>query len=483
MIIPAIVGMVLIRILTSIFTHEEYGYYNIVLTTIGLIKVFSVVWLSQSVIRFYVLYKNNKQESTFLTTLLFCSITNTFVIALLALLINIIFFRSKISPELYGLMNLGIPASVFMSLFETLIMIYRASLRPKKYSFYWICYVVIKHLVGLFLIYFAGMRVEGIYWAFIVIPIFMFSSIFIDLQLYKNIKISHLSLQLFHEFKKYGIPLALSNLSYWLLSLSDRYLLEFFRNSSEVGLYSVGYSISEKTIQFSYLFLILAATPIIVDNWERYGRESTQALIKELTRYYFLLLTPILIIFIVLPEQIFLIFADKDFIHGAKVLPFISFGTFLLGLSQYIVKGFELAKKSNYIAFIALFAGIINIVLNIIFIPHFGYFGASVSCFIAYLIYVICATVFVKKFLPWHIPFHSIARIAGTSIFIGLGLFVIKTVMTLHVFSFILISLFSVIIFYILLFLLGEIRSDEIKKLTSLLKKNNKIKNDYVNRL
>ena len=62
-VIPAIIGIVLIRILTSVFTQEEYGQYQLTLSAFGLIRVFSMVWLSASVTRFYLNFKNRNQES------------------------------------------------------------------------------------------------------------------------------------------------------------------------------------------------------------------------------------------------------------------------------------------------------------------------------------------------------------------------------------------------------------------------------------
>ena len=66
-IIPAIIGIALIRVLTSLLSPTDYGYYQITLSTFGLIRVFSMIWLSTSVTRFYLNYKKKSQENIFLS--------------------------------------------------------------------------------------------------------------------------------------------------------------------------------------------------------------------------------------------------------------------------------------------------------------------------------------------------------------------------------------------------------------------------------
>jgi len=464
MVLPAIVGVLLIRILTTIFTFEEYGYYQITLSTFGLIHVFSIIWLSSSVVRFYLNHKNSRQEGVFFSTLFFSAISGAILIAVFCWVINYSVFQSKISPVLFSLINLAIVASVFDSFFEIFVVVFRAGLEPKKYSLFWILFSIGKPILGICLILWFGLRVEGVFWAFLIVPLLLDMIIFFQLNLHKHIKLSAVSRSLFKQFFRYGLPICFSFLAFWVLSLSDRYLVEYFRGSTEVGLYSVGYTISEKTLHFIYTILMLAAFPIIVDTWEKHGDESAQKLITELSRYFFLLSTPILIILVTIPKQVFLIFSSEKFIEGARVLPFIAIGIFILGLSQYILKGFELHKKTNYIAFFALAAGFSNIIANIILIPKYGFFGAGISACVAYFVYFVIAVISARKQMAWKMPLASLLNIGIASFVLGIFL---KTAAIL-IDNILLIALFiipsGVIIFYLSLIIIREITSNEIKK-------------------
>jgi len=463
-VIPAIIGIVLIRILTSVFTQEEYGHYQLTLSAFGLIRVFSMVWLSSSVTRFYLSFKNGKQESSFFTTLFISAILGAIAVALISWGVNLFFLKEKLAPQLFSLINIAILASIFNSFFEIFVMVFRAGLEPKKYSLFWILFAVGKPVLGIGLILLCNFRVDGIFWGFLFVPLLLDIVIFFRLGLPKFLHLSAASFSLFKQFAKYGIPISFSLFAFWMLSLSDRFFIEFFRGSSEVGLYSVGYVISEKTLSFIYLILMLAAYPIIVDNWEKRGDKATQILITEITRYFLLICVPILVVLMVVPEQIFLIFSDKNFIKGAKVLPFISLGVFLNGLTQYVNKGFELHKKSIMIAMLALIAGLSNIGFNLILIPKFGYLGAGFSACLAYIIYFFAAIFFVRNEMSWKPPYRSIVKIAVAAVVFALFLnnaTLLISNLFINIFAVIPIG---VLIFFCMLILLKEISKDEIFK-------------------
>lgn len=60
----------------------------------------------------------------------------------------------------------------------------------------------------------------------------------------------------------YGLPIAGINALTRLMSVSDRYVLEAFRESVEVGIYTASYTRAEKTIFLFTYVLSLAATPL-----------------------------------------------------------------------------------------------------------------------------------------------------------------------------------------------------------------------------
>ena len=461
-VIPAITGILLIRVLTTLFTPEEYGFYQITLSTFGLIRVFSMVWVSSSVTRFFLSYKNKSKQNIFYSTLFICSVIGAVVVVIVSFFINRFYFFSKIDAELYHLINIAIAASFFTALFETFIVVFRAGLEAKKYSLFWILFSVGKPLLGIALILLFGFRVDGIFWAFLVIPFILEIIIFTQIGLFQSLAGKNFSHDLAKQFLRYGLPITMSFLAFWILSLSDRYLIEYFQSTSQVGFYSVGYVISEKTLNFLYMILMLAAYPIIVDSWEKHGKDYTQHLISELTRIFFIICIPFLVILVTLPDHVLLVFASDKFIKGANVLPLIAIGVFFNGLNQYVLKSFELQKKSYKIAGLAFFAGSTNIIANIILIPRLGYVGAGVSACLAYIVYFLSGWFFARKELAFRPPLYSITKIVLAGTIAGFFMSIVADWIQKTLFVIILVIPAGLLLFIGALFLLKELKKQDM---------------------
>lgn len=461
-IIPAIVGIVLIRILTTFFTPTEYGHYQITLATFGLINIFSVMWLSSSVMRFYLPAHKDGRTDAFLSTLFYGSVVGAFIFAALAFLI-VFSVRTKISPQLYSLMNIAILATFINAFFEIFVVAFRAALKPKKYAVYWIAFSAGKPLLGVALIYFFNFRVEGIFWAFVFVPLLLNIWLFREFSLFRILKTTKPQKDLFSQLNRYGSQISLTFLAFWVLSFSDRYLIEYFASTDQVGFYSVGYSISEKTLNFLYTILMLAAYPIIIDNWENKGKEYTQSLITELLKYYLILFTPVLLVLIIMPENMLLLFADQSFLPGARVLPLIATGIFFYGLSQYAVKGFELYKKTSRIAIIALIVSLLNIILNIVLIPRIGIVGAGISSCVSYAAYFVLAMSGTRSYMSLNLPWRTLRVLSlGSSIFAAI-LWWGTVSMSNFLIQVFVVAPIGLIIYFIVLYLFGEINSSVLK--------------------
>ena len=202
-------------------------------------------------------------------------------------------------------------------------------------------------------------------------------------------------------FLKFGLPLISYQVAAWILAVSDRYMLQLMRGTYEVGLYSVGYAIAEKPILLLTSAIFSASNPAIMQTWERDGREATQALIRKITKYYLIIVTPVVVLLGVFSKQVVNILLDTQYESAYTVILPVSIGIFLQGLANYANRGIELSRKTHYIIYIALCSGIVNIMINLLTIPRYGFLGAAISTLIAYLSYLILSIIFGSKLLPW----------------------------------------------------------------------------------
>jgi O-antigen/teichoic acid export membrane protein len=285
--------------------------------------------------------------------------------------------------------------------------------------------------------------------------------------IFKRFKLKLVSKEHIKEFFRFGSPLIVSSLSVWVLALSDRYLLSFFRSSAEVGIYSVSYSIVDGSVALLFTILMLAAHPIIIITWEERGKEVTQKLIKDLSRYFFMICIPAFLGISVLSKEIFSVLVGKSYVESYRLVPFFAFSSFCVGWFQYIGKGFEIYKKTLLMASIILLAGGLNVILNLLFIPHYGVMGAGIAKSISYAGLIILGLKMTRSFLPWQISGRSVLRIFFAAGIMASCLMLVKNSLSISLFNLIFLISLGTIVYAVVLLLSKEIKDGEINLIKS----------------
>lgn len=269
------------------------------------------------------------------------------------------------------------------------------------------------------------------------------------------------SIETLNEFIGYGIPLIAALVFSWILVLSDRYLIEYFRGSYEVGLYSASYQLADYPIGLISSTIIMAAFPIILDTWEKKGDQVTTDLISNIMRYYLLFAIPTMIYIIILSKE-FMLILGTSYSDGYVVLPWVCFGSLMMGLCVYINKGLELKKKTRILSFIVSVAAASNILLNLVLIPQYGFYGAGAATGVAYLIYFIVSICISRRYLKCRIPLKSTINFSFSSLIMGMSLLLFKGYLNESITSLILLTTLGVIVYTTSIFLSGEIKSEVI---------------------
>lgn len=206
------------------------------------------------------------------------------------------------------------------------------------------------------------------------------------------------------------MSLTITGLFAWILSLSDRFLIEYFRGSDEVGIYAAAYQLVDSPMSLISSFMIMAAFPIIIDAWENYDEDTAIDLISSVMRYHLLFAVPIAFGISSLSSEIMLVLG-KSYVLGSKIIPWVCLGSLILGISNYLNKGFELKKNTKALSLIVGIAGMSNIIMNLYLIPKYGFYGTEISIFFAYLVYFLLAAIVSNKYLKLHINTKSTLNI------------------------------------------------------------------------
>jgi O-antigen/teichoic acid export membrane protein len=96
-------------------------------------------------------------------------------------------------------------------------------------------------------------------------------------------------------------------------------------------------------------------------------------------------------------------------------MPYVLFGVLLLGVEQRYQLGLLFHKKTSLITVSAIAAGLLNMVLNIVFIPRYGYVAAAVTTLVSYVSLLCLTAWFSRRVFVWEFPWRSLVHVAVAS--------------------------------------------------------------------
>jgi len=469
LVVPAIVGLIFIPIVTRLFPPADYGDYVLILSTITILSTLAS-WLSMSVIRFYPAYEQNKKLDIFYSTTLKWLSISVFGISILFLSILLI-SKNYVSQNLYNLMLLGLEVFIFSSFFQTLLHFLRVKRLVGWYTIFSVWKSVTAIGFGLILVIIFKFGINGLLWGIIISMAIIFPWLW-------RKAIGRVSLRkktskpLAVEMAKFGFPLVIGNLAYWILTLSDRYILKFFRGAQEVGIYSASYAIGEKSILLLVSLFTLAATPLAMRIWEKEGEEKSRIFNTNLTRYFLLICLPAVVGISILAKPILSILTGQEYFMGYTILPFVALSIFLNGSTIGFGNGLGYYKKTKYIMWPLIIGGLVNLGLNFIFIPKYGYFAAATTTLIGYIVMVGLEIYFSRKFFIWKFPLKSLGKISCASGIMGGSIYYLNNITNFSNFiSLILGICMGATIYFFILFLFNEFQTKEINEIHILVSK------------
>jgi len=448
------IAFFLIPLYTKVLPKEQVGDIALLnYTEMTLLLVLSLGFAS-AVFKFYHEgATESERQKVFSTATIFSGLVTVFVLTILfinAEFISRLIFKST-QQTIYLRFIFG---SVFFNLFRQFALAYaRAIEKPVFYSVINIIHFLL--LVGLNLYYILILQqgVLGVVKSSLYSAIGVF--VIVAITVFKKIGISF-SKEMLSKLLHFGLPMVPGAVASFALTIADRYLLNWYASAETVGLYDIVY-------KFGMIINMLLVTPFRTA-WLPFifsvqqKSEANKIYAGALT--YFLLLAMLLFLFISLfAKEIILLFSTATYLPGVKAVPLVALAYIFYGLFLVVDIGVLLKVKTFYYTLIYGFGAIVNIGLNMVFIPRYGMMAAAVNTTIAYFITFI-TMYFVSQRLHFvQYEWHRIFKI----IIIGLMLYLLGAWLSFESTIISIIAKLMLIICYpVLLYLLKFFRSTEI---------------------
>lgn len=483
------IGLIFSKIFTLIyriliankFSPEIYGLFSLTIMILGWFVAFSVLGLTSGLLRYVSLYRGRKEIkkinvvfrfSTIITLL--SSVFFGLVLYFGAEIISIKIFHNSLLITFLKIASIGVPLSVLASCFLSTIKSYE-KIKIHTFLFHFLQNFLKVFFLGIFI--FLGLGIDGIMISYI-ISIFivtLFSVIFLKIKIPSLFKKYELPLKDIREIKKsllnYSIPLLfygiISSIFYW----TDTFLIGYFKDASSVGFYNAAIPIAA-FLSISPLLFMQLFFPLITKHFAKNDLKLIRLLSKQVGKWIIIANIPLLIILIFFPGVILNLFFNPSYIVATTTLIILSMGAFISAIFTISHQMLSIIGKTKILFLDMLLVSILNIILNIIFIPsqtilgiqnNLGINGAALATIISIitlnLLFFIQSFYFIRV-----IPFRKNLL---SSIFAGIiatiFLFVFREFLEINIFTMIIAGIaFCVIYFCFLILFKGFDKNDMI---------------------
>lgn len=191
---------------------------------------------------------------------------------------------------------------------------------------------------------------------------------------------------------KYSLPIVPHGISQVVLSAFDRIMIKDMVGSVEAGIYSFAYTI------YSLFKVMTTSLEKVWKPWvyEKMDSKDYENIRKQGTRYAFGMALVTILIIMVTPELIMVLGDRAYWGTTACVIPVLIGGYFaFLYTLPSVIEYFY--GKTKCIAVGTMLAAGLNILLNYVFIPQYGYIAAAYTTFVTYFFYFLFHFFLAKK--------------------------------------------------------------------------------------
>ncbi|MEZ0483483.1 lipopolysaccharide biosynthesis protein [Fibrella aquatica] len=189
---------------------------------------------------------------------------------------------------------------------------------------------------------------------------------------------------LWHRYKQYALPIMGLACSSWLLNYADRFLLDYYMTTTDVGLYSAGYNLGARISLLCSPFMIILSSEVYRAKAANTPEQIAPALQRTLLLFW-LTGGAAWLVYTLFYVPISTLLLDKQYKAGFAVGPWVALGyMFLCSLWLVDIRRYAYGN-TTFIALHNMVGAGVNILLNILFIPRFGLMGAAYAACLGYV--------------------------------------------------------------------------------------------------
>jgi O-antigen/teichoic acid export membrane protein len=377
-------SFILLPLYSNLISTTEFGNYSLLLSVYAIVQVFFQFGMFGALNKFYIAEKSENKKllifSSILNSIIIIAAFLTLILWLLSSDISIVIFNSSDFKEL---LTLTFVALFFETLGFYILSLLRTMELAKKVVAYSAIGAILNLVLNIIFVYFLMLSVYGIILSQLISGIIL---LLLLLPVIKNKYVFRIDKGILFVIIKYSLPLLLANLFMAGSNVADRFILNIYSGREQVGLYSFAYRIA-LIMSILIASFTTAWNPHSLNLYysSDYKFIYGKVLNKLVAVSCLLLLVVSLLAGYLFDIHIFgVFFFNPAYRAGIVIIPIVMIGYLFNGISSYYSVYPQVSNKSYHFMISELIAFLVNVISNIILIPHFGIIGAALSTAIGF---------------------------------------------------------------------------------------------------
>lgn len=404
------ISFLTVPLFTSLLTTAEYGEFSIYQSWFSILIIFTTLTLNGGIFNQAMIeFKNDR--------LGYISSIQGLVLLLNLLLLGVfLLFRAPIET-LIGLPGVVILAMIFEMSFKTSIDFWggkkRYEYKYQSYVIITILYSLLSTLISLGFVYISKDRGLARILSFSVFS-GLFGLIFFFYNWAKGKKIY--SKKYWTYALKYSLPLIPYYLSQMIFNQSDRIMIDNMIGKSAAGIYSLAVNLS------LVLTFVLNAIEASFLPWfyQRINDGRIQGIRQRVNQLVLIVMSGLLFVLLLAPELLS-IMAPNTYSSGLDAMPPVILSLLFLFYVQFFVAILFYYKSILSLAITSIISASVNILLNLLLLPMFGFAAAGYTTLISFILFAIGTAYFANKACKKHLG-YSITKLYDLRMFVILAL-------------------------------------------------------------
>jgi O-antigen/teichoic acid export membrane protein len=416
-ILTKLLSFVYTIIIARLVAQDDIGAFYLVLSVLGILYIFTDLGLAYSLNR-YIPYLHSRQEFAKLRNLIKLSYLGGGFLTLI-FSIATFFLAGNISTAI-GQPNIK-PILEIMAIWllvKEIDDVNRGILSGRKRILESQVLDVVQNFAKIILtgiaFYMIGFNAEALSWGYLIsfmliLPIGLYLAIK-EIDIWKNdnedtkIKLKD-QIELGKEVITFGIVLTLISTLWVVIQSTDKILIAYFSKDSlaQVAVYSIAIGLANLILLFpsaiSGIFF-----PLISEMHGQDKKEEITKITATSIKWTIMLMTPITIVMSIFGGELLALFYGGKYSAGGVVLILFVLGLFIRSIFSFPSIIFAAMRRLDIEIKAAGSAAIINIILNILFIPIWGINGAALASLIAFIVLGIVLWYYSKKVFNFEFP-------------------------------------------------------------------------------